>query len=44
MFCKKQLDYLGFVVNADGIMPNPKKVKTVAEWAYAKNAREIRAL
>ena len=32
-FALNELTYLGFVVNGDGVKPDPKKVATVREWS-----------
>ena len=41
-FAKQQIDFLGFVVSADGVLPNPNKVKAIKEMKPPKNVREVR--
>jgi hypothetical protein len=40
-FLKKEVEYLGYVINGDGSMPNPKKTKCIAEYPRPKNVGEI---
>lgn len=41
-FGLKEIDFLGHVVSADGIKPDPKKVTAVTEWPTPKSVREVR--
>jgi hypothetical protein len=41
-FAKEELIYLGFVVNKDGLKPNPKKVAAVADFPQPKDVAELR--
>ncbi|KAL5526401.1 hypothetical protein ACEPAF_8124 [Sanghuangporus sanghuang] len=41
-FGKKELDYLGFVVNQSGMQMDPYKVKAVQEWPDLSSKRDIR--
>ncbi|KAL5532620.1 hypothetical protein ACEPAF_4394 [Sanghuangporus sanghuang] len=40
-FGKKELDYLGFVVNQSGMQMDPYKVKAVQEWPDLSSKRDI---
>lgn len=42
-FLRKEVGFLGHVITADGIKPNPAKVKAVLEYPLPKNIKEIRA-
>ena len=37
------MEYLGHVVTADGVAPDPVKVKAVQDWKVPENVREIRS-
>ena len=36
-FAQTEIQYLGHVVNAQGIRPDPKKVSAVQSWPVPKN-------
>jgi transposase InsO family protein len=40
-FCVKRVEYLGFIVTAEGVEPDPARVDTVAKWPTPKSFREI---
>jgi len=42
-FFKKEIQYLGHIVGVDGIKPDPKKVKAVAEWDSPKTIFDVRS-
>lgn len=43
-FAKERVTYLGFVIGAQGIRPNPQKARTIMEWPEAlENRQQIRA-
>jgi transposase InsO family protein/translation initiation factor IF-1 len=41
-FGLSEIDFLGHVVSADGIKPDPKKVAAVTEWPTPTSVREVR--
>ncbi|KAK3097609.1 hypothetical protein FSP39_011373 [Pinctada imbricata] len=41
-FFKEETEYLGFVINKDGIAPDTKKVEAIKDLPVPKNVREIR--
>ena len=41
-FNKNELDYLGFVVNQDGLKMDQYKVKAILEWPTPQNKKDIR--
>lgn len=42
-FCRGELEYLGYWVTRDGIMPMPKKVRGITEIAPPTNKKELRS-
>jgi hypothetical protein len=40
-FCVKRVEYLGFIVTAEGVEPDLARVDTVAKWPTPKSFREI---
>lgn len=42
-FDRSQVEYLGYIVGADGIMMNPKKLQTVADWPVPRTLRDVQA-
>ena len=40
-FDKSQVEYLGFLVGADGIKMNPKKLSTITDWPTPHSAHDI---
>ena len=42
-FVKKELVYLGFVVSAEGLKMEPKKVKAILEWHTSRSATKVRS-
>ena len=43
-FWLDQVEFFGHVINKNGILVNPNKVKTVLDWEVPKNLKDIRAL
>lgn len=42
-FCAKQIEYLGHIISADGVLPNPDKIKAVSEFPVPKNVKGVRS-
>src|SRR3569833_1500206 len=42
-FAQTEIQYLGHIVNAQGIRPDPKKVSTVQSWPVPKNVHDVRS-
>lgn len=42
-FLKKKIEYLGHVVTADGIKPNPKKLETIKKFPIPQKKKEIKS-
>lgn len=40
VFLKKEIVYLGHSISADGVRPDPGKIKTVEQYPIPKNADE----
>ncbi|XP_063794647.1 uncharacterized protein LOC134949877, partial [Pseudophryne corroboree] len=40
---KPKVQYLGHVVSAEGVMPNPEKVRVVRDWPVPKTVRDVRS-
>ena len=34
---QKEINYLGFIISAEGVRPDPEKVKAVREWKTPTN-------
>lgn len=43
-FCKREIEYFGFVFTKDGIKPSPSKVHALKEMDPPKNVTEVRSL
>lgn len=43
-FCMKSLKYLGFVLDEQGIRPDPDKVKAIIQYSTPKNVKDVRRL
>ncbi|MCO5559611.1 hypothetical protein L7F22_013212 [Adiantum nelumboides] len=41
-FCSPQVSYLGFIISADGISVDPKKIKDIVEWPQPSSVSEVR--
>uniref|UniRef100_A0AB38Z1M6 Polyprotein n=1 Tax=Chuta errantivirus TaxID=3078401 RepID=A0AB38Z1M6_9VIRU len=42
-FCKKEVEFLGFIVTQNGLKPNPKKVEAIKNYPKPSNIKELRA-
>src|SRR3569623_267992 len=42
-FAQTEIQYLGHIVNAQGIRPDPKKVSSVQSWPVPKNVHDVRS-
>lgn len=40
---KEEIDFLGHIINKDGVKMDPKKIRTMQEWRVPKNVREIQS-
>ena len=51
LFCKPEkcefhadkIEFLGYIISADGISMDPKKVSTILEWPQPRNVRDIQS-
>ena len=43
-FAQTEVKYLGHIVSADGVRPNPEKVKSIEEFPSPKNVDELRTV
>ena len=43
VFHKKEIEFLGFIVNTESIQINPKKIKTILEWPVPKNIKNVQS-
>jgi hypothetical protein len=39
----KEIEYLGHILNEQGIRPNPKKVEAVQTWPVSKNVHDVKS-
>jgi hypothetical protein len=42
-FCKEKLKYLGFIVDRDGLRPDPEKIKCIVEYPRPNNLKQLRS-
>ena len=42
-FARKEVDFLGHVVSAEGLKPDPKKIEAVKNWETPQNSDEVRS-
>lgn len=42
-FLKKEVLYLGHVVSAEGILPDPEKIKAIQEYPVPRNEKEVKS-
>ena len=42
-FAQTEIQYLGHIVNSQGIRPDPKKVSSVQSWPVPKNVHDVRS-
>lgn len=43
-FCRKQLNYLGYIINEEGLSVNPDKVEAIVNYPSPTSIREVRRL
>ena len=43
-FCKNELEYLGYLINKEGVRPTMKKVEAIKNIATPKNQETIEGL
>ena len=43
IFAKKEVKYVGFIVNANGVKTDPNKVKAIRKFSQPTNLRELRS-
>lgn len=43
-FCMKKLSYLGYIIDRDGVHPDPEKISAVSNYAVPKNIKDVRRL
>ena len=41
-FLKASVEFLGYIVTRDGIMPNKKKIEAIIQWPVPKNLKQLR--
>ena len=41
-FCK-ELEFLGYIVSADGIKTDPKKIQAIRDWPVPKNIKDVQS-
>ena len=41
-FCKQEVEYLGYIINRQGIAPQPKKVRAIRNMQRPKTIRQLR--
>lgn len=42
-FHREEVEFLGFIINHDGIVMDPKKVQTVLDWPTPKKVKDVQA-
>jgi hypothetical protein len=42
-FHKSEVTYLGYVISTNGIRIDPNKIRTIINWEYPKNVKDVRA-
>ena len=42
-FDKSEVEYLGYIIGADGIRMNPKKLETITSWPVPTNVKEVQS-
>ena len=43
-FFQDSIKYLGYIVSAAGMQPDPKKIQVMIEWPVPKNLKQLRIL
>ena len=41
-FCKREVEFLGYIISEDGIKPNPNRISALMEIPPPKNVRQLR--
>lgn len=42
-FLRKEVSFLGHVVNEEGVMPNPEKIEVIRNWPIPKTVKDIKS-
>ena len=42
-FCRRQVDFLGFTVTANGLQASPKKTEAIQQWPVPTTVRDVRS-
>ena len=42
-FCSNNIEFLGHIITPDGIAPDPKKIKSVADWPVPTSVLDVRS-
>ena len=42
-FFQSSIEYLGFIIDQDGLHPNPSKVQCVQDWPVPKNVKDVQS-
>ena len=42
-FFQSSIEYLGFIIDQDGLHPNPAKVQCVQDWPVPKNVKDVQS-
>ena len=40
-FVKPQVEYLGHIISAEGLQPNPAKIRAVKEFPIPRNVKDL---
>jgi transposase InsO family protein len=43
-FCRKEVRYLGYILNAEGLRPDPEKIAAIVNYPAPKKVRDVRRL
>ena len=43
-FFRREVKFLGHVINAEGVLPDPDNVEKIVNWPVPRNVREVRGL
>lgn len=41
-FLRTSVEFLGYIITRDGIMPNNKKIEAITRWPVPKNLKQLR--
>ena len=42
-FMRKEIVFIGHLVSAEGLRPNPEKIRAIKEWGVPRKAKEVRS-